>query len=220
MVSLTSRIVPARKDLRLGAVRSIFRRMNPRAVPHAGPDWLTGQILIAMPAMQDPRFSQAVIFLCAHTEEGAMGVILNRPLKKPAFTDLLRQLKIEPTPRMRQIRLGTGGPVDADRGFVLHSPDWMTDGSLEVDGTHVLTASLEILLAMARGEGPKQGFMALGYAGWGPGQLDEEILQNTWLNVPADEAIIYDAEDQTKWQRALAKLRITPGMLSGDAGRA
>jgi putative transcriptional regulator len=182
--------------------------------------WLTGQILIAMPAMRDERFAQSVIFICAHTAEGAMGIILNRPIVKPGFADLLRQLEIEPTPNIREIRLGTGGPVDHNRGFVLHSRDWAAEGSLEVDSNYVLTANLEILTAMAAGGGPEKGFLALGYAGWGPGQLDEEMLQNAWLSVPADEAIVYDGDHKTKWQRALAKLRIDPGMLSGDFGRA
>ena len=181
---------------------------------------LTGQILIAMPAMADPRFSQSVIFMCAHTPDGAMGIVLNRPLDKPRFAELLDQLGVEPAPPAREIGLARGGPVDDNRGFVLHTQDWVTDGSLEVDGTYVLTANLDILKAIAEGGGPRNGFLALGYAGWGPGQLDEEILQNTWLSAPADENIIFDAEYQTKWQRALAKLRIDPGKLSGTAGRA
>ena len=112
-------------------------------------DWLTGQILIAMPAMRDPRFAQAVIFLCAHTEEGAMGVVVNKPLKTPRFADLMKQLGIEPNPPKREIRLGTGGPVDDSRGFVLHSADWTTEGSLTVDQSFVLTANLDILHAIA-----------------------------------------------------------------------
>jgi len=181
---------------------------------------LTGQILIAMPQMSDPRFNQSVIFLCAHTPDGAMGIILNRPLKKPRFSELLKQLEIEPNPPSREIRLCTGGPVDNNRGFVLHSPDWLTDGSLDVDGQHVLTASMDILQAIAAGGGPEQCLLALGYAGWGPGQLDDEILQNAWLNAPADDKILFDIDHQSKWQRALAKLRIDPAMLSGAAGRA
>jgi putative transcriptional regulator len=181
---------------------------------------LTGQILIAMPQMSDPRFNQSVIFLCAHTPDGAMGIILNRPLKKPRFAELLKQLQIEPYPPSREIRLCTGGPVDNNRGFVLHSPDWLTDGSLDVDGHHVLTASMDILQAIAGGGGPEQCLLALGYAGWGPGQLDDEILQNAWLNAPADDKILFDTDHQSKWQRALAKLRIDPAMLSGEAGRA
>jgi len=184
------------------------------------PTWLSGQILVAMPTMADPRFSQTVIFMCAHTADGAMGIIVNKPLKKPQFADLLGQLGIEPAPPARDIRVCTGGPVDSNRGFVLHSIDWTTDGSLEVDDSYVLTASLDILRAFAEGGGPKHGFLAMGYAQWGPKQLDEEILQNAWLTVPADSAIVFDADHRSKWTRALAKLRITPGMLSGEAGRA
>jgi len=181
---------------------------------------LTGQILIAMPQMGDPRFSQSVIFLCAHTPDGAMGIIVNRPLNKPDFSDLLKQLEIEPHPPARRIALGTGGPVDHNRGFVLHSTDWATEGSMDVDGEHMLTSSLDILKAIALGGGPKQCFLALGYAGWDAGQLDEEFLQNAWLNAPADDQILFDSANETKWQRALAKLRVKPGMLSGVAGRA
>jgi putative transcriptional regulator len=181
---------------------------------------LTGQILIAMPQMGDPRFSQSVIFLCAHTQEGAMGIIVNRPLNKPDFADLLKQLDIEPRPPGRRIALCTGGPVDNNRGFVLHSTDWATDGSMDVDGERMLTSSLDILKAIAQGGGPKQCILALGYAGWDAGQLDEEFLQNAWLNAPADDQILFDSAHETKWQRALAKLRINPAMLSGAAGRA
>lgn len=184
------------------------------------PNWLTGQILVAMPAMQDPRFVQTVIFLCAHTQEGAMGVVLNRPLKRPKFGDLLTQLGIEPSPPQRQMRLGTGGPVDDNRGFVLHSADWTVAGSMLVDEHYALTANLEVLQAIAAGGGPAQGLLVLGYAGWDAGQLDQEIRQNAWLSVPADEAIVYDEDCPTKWARALAKLKIDPGMLSGTAGRA
>jgi putative transcriptional regulator len=181
---------------------------------------LTGQILIAMPQMGDPRFSQSVIYLCAHTPEGAMGIVVNRPLNEPNFAGLLKQLEIEPQPPSRQISLCTGGPVDKNRGFVLHSPDWMTDGSMDVDGEYMLTSSLDILKAIAEGGGPRRCLLALGYAGWDAGQLDEEILQNTWLNAPADDQILFDQAHETKWQRALAKLRINPAMLSGVAGRA
>jgi putative transcriptional regulator len=181
---------------------------------------LTGQILIAMPQMGDPRFSQSVIFLCAHSADGAMGIIVNRPLTKPNFADLLRQLDIEPSPPTRRIGLCTGGPVDNNRGFVLHSTDWASDGSMDVDGEHMLTSSLDILKAIAEGGGPRQCILALGYAGWDAGQLDEEFLQNAWLNAPADDQILFDGAHDTKWQRALAKLRINPAMLSGVAGRA
>jgi putative transcriptional regulator len=191
-----------------------------QTLPAIGADWLTGQLLIAMPAMSDPRFAQSVIFMCAHNPEGAMGVVLNRPVKAPKFPALLQQLGVEPSPPKRQLSVGTGGPVDDTRGFVLHSPDWSGEGSLEIDDQHLLSANLDILRAVAAGGGPQMARLVLGYAGWGAGQLDEEIRQNAWLNVPADEAIIYDADYATKWQRALAKLRIDPAQLSAGAGHA
>ena len=181
---------------------------------------LTGQVLIAMPSMQDPRFAQSVIYLCAHSDEGAMGIVVNRPLATPSFADLLRQLKVDPVPPARSIRLCSGGPVDNARGFVLHTADWTDEASLRVDETLALTASLDILKAIATGGGPRQGVLALGYAGWGPGQLDAEIGQNAWLSAPADFDVLFDADHDTKWRRALAALRIDPLLLSPVAGRA
>ncbi len=183
-------------------------------------DWLTGQLLIAMPAMRDPRFVQSVIFICAHTPDGAMGVVLNRPVKSPKFPDLLQHLGVEPSPPQRLLPVGTGGPVDDQRGFVLHSSDWTGEGSMEVDPQHLLSANLEILRAVAAGGGPEKARLVLGYAGWGAGQLDEEMKQNAWLNVPPDDAIIYDTNYGTKWQRALAMLHIDPAQLSTGAGHA
>jgi len=183
-------------------------------------DFLTGQLLIAMPAMADPRFAQSVIYLCAHTPEGAMGLVLNRPLERPRFDDLLRQLEVAPVPPARRIRLCAGGPMDNARGFVLHTTDWTGDGSLRVDDAVALTASLDVLKAIAEGHGPREGLLALGYAGWGPGQLDAEIQQNAWLSVPADETLVFDADHDTKWRRALGKLHIDPLLLSGSVGHA
>ena len=182
--------------------------------------FLTGQLLIAMPSLSDPRLSQSVIYMCAHTEDGAMGIVVNRPLKRPRFDDLLKQLDVEPLPPARRIRLCSGGPVDNSRGFVLHTADWTGDGSLRVDDGLALTASLDVLKEIARGGGPREGVLALGYVGWGPGQLDEEIQQNTWLSAPADEHLVFDTEHETKWRRALGKLRIDPLLLSGAAGHA
>lgn len=190
-----------------------FSRANP-------PDWLTGQLLIAMPAMGDSRFAQSVIFICSHTEEGAMGVVLNQPLRAPKFADLMSQLNVEPSPPKRELALGVGGPVDETRGFVLHSTDWLSDASLQVDDTRALSANLDILQAVAGGGGPEKAVLLLGYTGWGAGQLDQEMRQNSWLSVAADDAIIFDTSYNTKWQRALRKLGIDPGMLSGAAGRA
>jgi putative transcriptional regulator len=186
----------------------------------ASADFLTGQLLIAMPAMEDPRFAQSVIYLCAHTPEGAMGLVLNRPLQRPKFDELLRQLDVAPVPPARRIRLCAGGPMDNARGFVLHTTDWTGEGSLRVNDTLALTASLDVLKAIAEGNGPREGLLALGYAGWGPGQLDAEIQQNAWLSVPADETIVFDADHDTKWRRALGKLNIDPLLLSGAAGHA
>jgi len=182
--------------------------------------YLTGQILIAMPSMGDPRFTRSVIYVGAHTSEGAMGIMVNHPLATPRFEDLLAQLHVEPVPPARSIRLCAGGPVDNARGFVLHTTDWTGDGSLRVDDQFALTASLDILKAIAGGGGPRQGILALGYAGWGPGQLDIEITQNAWLSAPADRALLFDADHDTKWRRALAKLHIDPLLLSGAVGHA
>jgi putative transcriptional regulator len=181
---------------------------------------LTGQVLIAMPQMGDQRFAHSVIYVCAHTNEGAMGIVVNSPLESPSFSDLLKQLKVDPVPPARNIRLCRGGPVENARGFVLHTSDWTGDGSLRVDEGLALTASLDILKAIATGGGPQQGLLALGYAGWGPGQLDQEIQQNAWLSAPADLSLIFDGEHGTKWRRALALLKIDPLLLSDVAGHA
>jgi putative transcriptional regulator len=193
--------------------------MDESPKPAAG-EFLTGQLLVAMPAMEDPRFAQSVIYVCAHTPEGAMGLVLNRPLERLNFDDLLRQLEVAPVPPARRIHLCSGGPMDNARGFVLHTTDWTGEGSLRVNDAVALTASLDVLKAIAEGDGPREGLLALGYAGWGPGQLDAEMQQNAWLSVPADETIVFDEDHDTKWRRALAKLRIDPLLLSGAAGHA
>ena len=193
--------------------------MTSTAMP-PGEARLTGQLLIAMPGMEDPRFSHSVIYLCAHTEDGAMGLVLNKPLASPTFEDLLRQLDVTPTPPARQIALYDGGPIDGARGFVLHTADWTSDGSLQVDGTMALTASLDVLKAIAAGEGPRAGLLALGYASWGAGQLDEEIHSNSWLSAPASVDLVFDDDHSTKWRRAFASIRVDPAWLSGVAGHA
>ena len=181
---------------------------------------MTGQLLIAMPLMETPHFAQSVIFMCAHTPEGAMGIVLNQPLTRPSFDDLLEQLDVLPTPPARRIELFRGGPVDSARGFVLHTRDWTGDGSLMVDDHVALTASLDVLKAIADGGGPSQGLLALGYAGWGPGQLDQEMHDNAWLCAPASLELLFDGDHETKWRRALASLRVDPALLSGTAGHA
>ena len=189
-------------------------------VPPSPDHFLTGQILIAMPSMADERFAKAVIYLCAHTAEGAMGLVLNRPVVRPTFDELLEQLKVDPVPAVRQIRMCAGGPVENGRGFVLHTADWTGDGSLRVDESVALTASLDVLKAIAEGAGPRECLLALGYAGWGPGQLDREIQDNAWLSVSADEALVFGGGHDTHWRRALAKLNVDPLLLSAVAGHA
>ena len=136
------------------------------------------------------------------------------------ITQLLRQIGVEPLPPQRSIRLVNGGPVEESRGFVLHSGEWRADGSMLLEGGYALTASLDILKAIAEGGGPRQGLLALGYAGWGAGQLDSEIARNDWLNVTPDEDLLFGGEDATRWRRALTKLKVDPLLLSGTAGNA
>jgi putative transcriptional regulator len=137
-----------------------------------------------------------------------------------AFDDLLQQLKVTPLPPQRRLRMVSGGPVEAGRGFVLHTDDWSTEGSLRFGAGLTLTASTDILAAVAGGGGPRDGVLALGYAGWGPGQLEDEIQRNAWLSVPADEALVFGGDTGRTWEAALAKLRVDPALLSGTAGRA
>jgi len=181
---------------------------------------LTGQLLIAMPAMNTPHFAQAVIYMCAHTPEGAMGIVVNRPITRPSFDDLLEQLEVLPAPPRRRVELFRGGPVDSARGFVLHTSDWTGEGSLQVNDDVALTASLDVLKAIADGGGPARGLLALGYAGWGPGQLDREFQENAWLSAPATLDLLFDHDNETKWRRAMAILKVDPLLLSGTAGHA
>ena len=182
--------------------------------------YLAGQLLIAMPGMRDPRFARTVVYMCAHSAEGAMGLVINRVLESLTFTDLLEQLGIEGTAVQPSSAVHFGGPVETGRGFVLHSPDYRQDGTLSVADDVSLTATVDILRAIAAGEGPRRHLLALGYAGWGPGQLDGEIRANGWLHVAADEELVFDAGLDSKWDRAIAKIGIDPRMLSDVAGHA
>lgn len=182
--------------------------------------YLVGQLLVAMPSMQDPRFAKSVIYMCAHNAEGAMGLVVNRTFESLTFPDLLEQLDIETTPKTKRICVHFGGPVETGRGFVLHSPEYLQDGSLVVDSGFALTATVDILKDIAKGTGPRRCLLALGYAGWGPGQLDSEIRANGWLNVAADDELVFDDTLGTKWERAMAKIGIDPRMLSDIAGHA
>ena len=190
--------------------------------------YLDGQMLVAMPVMEDERFARSAIYICAHSAEGAMGIIVNRPAGSIDFPQLLVQLDIidkadeirlpENAETMKVLR---GGPVETGRGFVLHSSDFaIKNATLPIDEGISLTATLDILKAIAEGNGPKHAILALGYAGWAPGQLEHEIQDNGWLHCPADPDLIFGSDIEDKYQRALAKIGIDLAMLSNDAGHA
>lgn len=181
---------------------------------------LTGSLLVAMPAMSDPRFARSVIFVCAHTPEGAMGLVVNNVAEELSFSAVVKQLSIEPKRNLRGIPVHQGGPVEGGRGFVLHSPDYAHESTLVIDESFALTATVDVLQAIADGEGPARLIFALGYAGWAPGQLDREIQENGWLVLPADAEIVFGADPGAKWQGAMAQLGIDPVLLSSQAGHA
>jgi len=189
---------------------------------------LEGQMLIAMPNMSDGRFAHSVIYLCSHSSDGAMGLVLNQIARHLSFEELLVQLNIlndesaiRLPQRLRGMNIYKGGPVEVERGFVLHSDDFKIERStVSIDNGICLTATLEILRALAEGHGPSQAMLALGYAGWAPGQLETEIQANGWLTGPADPHLVFDADPETKWGRALESIGIDPAMLFGDAGHA
>ncbi|MDR3424861.1 MAG: YqgE/AlgH family protein [Alphaproteobacteria bacterium] len=184
------------------------------------PRWLTGQFLVAMPGMADPRFSRTVIYVCSHGPSGAMGLVINRLFGEADFRMLLEQLNVEsvfPTP---DIPVQFGGPVEMGRGFVLHSSEYLREGTTRIDDFVAITATVEIIQDIADGKGPDRILMALGYAGWGAGQLEEELKGNGWLTVAADENILFDFDLDSKWDRAMAKIGISPAMLSDTAGHA
>lgn len=182
--------------------------------------YLAGHLLIAMPQMEDPRFSRTVVYICAHTAEGAMGLVINRLFEGLSFPELLEQLGIESSPACDTISVHVGGPVEGGRGFVLHSADYMHDTSLMVQDGIALTATVDVLRAIAAGSGPRERILALGYAGWSAGQLDSEIKENAWLNVPADTALLFGTDIDHKWEAAIHKLGIDPSLLSVEAGHA
>ena len=190
--------------------------------------YLEGQMLVAMPSMQDERFHRTVVYICAHSAEGAWGIVINRRSRRLTFPDLLVQLDvikqdaaIRLPPRAARIEVLRGGPVERSRGFMLHSAEYRGDSStvLLADGVAV-TATVDILRTIAQGEGPRNAVLALGYAGWAPGQLDQELQANGWLTVDADDSFIFDPDQDAKYGRALRKIGIDPAMLSSQAGHA
>ena len=182
--------------------------------------YLTGQLLVAMPQMQDPRFIRSVIYICAHTADGAMGLVINKLLENVSFPDLLEQLNIEPPGGAQSIEVHFGGPVEPGRALVLHFVDYCQDATLVINRSIALTATIDILRDIAGGRGPSRSLLALGYAGWGPGQLDDEIQANGWLSVPADDTIVFGNDLAGKWQSAVAKLGIDANFLSSESGHA
>jgi putative transcriptional regulator len=210
---------------RLGDIRRKVTGIGDDA-PNGG--YLDGQLLVAMPVMGDPRFERSVIYLCAHSAEGAMGIMVNRPAGAIDFPQLLMQLNI--INKDDQIKLSgnaeimkvlSGGPVDTGRGFVLHSSDYfIANATLKINDGVCLTTTVDILKAIAKGKGPKHAILALGYAGWRPGQLENEIQDNGWLHCDADADLIFGDDVDDKYDRALRKIGIDPGMLSNAAGHA
>lgn len=183
--------------------------------------FLSGQLLISMPGISDPRFERTLLLICAHDEHHAMGLALNHPVEGLTVPDLLEKLDIEATSTLPPDLVLVGGPVERERGFVLHTDDYHGEFSLAVGGGVGLTATREVLQAMATQNGqPRRSLLALGYAGWGAGQLEQEIRENVWLTCQADEDLIFDADYRTKWSRALGKLGIDPKFLGAEAGRA
>jgi putative transcriptional regulator len=194
----------------------------------AGGSYLDGQLLIATPAMQDERFSRSVIYICAHSSEGAMGIVVNQPAAHISFPDLLVKLDVIPAAdlitlpsRAGGVKVLKGGPVETERGFVLHSADFFIENStLPIDRGICLTATLDILKAIARGKGPESAILALGYAGWAPGQLETEIHDNGWLHCAADPELLFGTDIEAKYAKAMGKIGIRPGMLSSEVGHA
>ncbi|MDE0780322.1 MAG: YqgE/AlgH family protein [Alphaproteobacteria bacterium] len=183
-------------------------------------DNFVGQVLLAMPTMSDPRFERAVIYVCAHNEDGAMGIIINKILDSIDFRELSGQLDIPVKDTAQDVDVHFGGPVENHRGFVLHSIDYHNDETLAVSNSVGLTATLDVLRDLAKGEGPKKYTFALGYTGWGPGQLEVELKENAWLSVPASDNLLFEIANNDKWERAFNSIGVNLSVLSGASGHA
>ncbi|WP_417488088.1 YqgE/AlgH family protein [Maricaulis sp.] len=195
--------------------------MAPASTTHVDETFLGGKLLIATPAIGDPRFDRSVILICDHTPEGAMGIIVNKPADGLLLPDLFEQLEVEGSHPAPDRAVLSGGPVDKDRGFVLHTRDYANDeATLPVTDRIGLTATKDVLEAMASASPPQRSLLALGYSGWGAGQLDVELVANAWLVCDMDEDLVFDTEDADKWPRALELLGISPQHLSALSGHA
>lgn len=183
------------------------------------PRFLSGQFLLAMPGIGDPRFEKAVIAMCVHDEDGALGIGLGRVMPRLGFHDLLKQLDIAPG-AAPDAPVHQGGPVEPQRGFILHTPDWGGQDSVQVADRWVLSATLDILKAIAAGQGPSRWVVALGYAGWGAGQLDGEMARHGWFATPGDDALLYDSHVDSRWANAFRSAGIDPRLLAAESGTA
>jgi len=181
---------------------------------------LAGHLLIATSVVQESCFSRSVIYLCAHNETGAMGMIVNYPVENIGIRDIFEQLEIQSENAARDIPIHFGGPVEANRGFVVHSDEYATEDSLISKDGIAVTASISILQELAAGNGPKQGMLVLGYAGWSPGQLESEIEGGSWIVVPASSQLVFDSNNETKWNLAVAQLGFDMGHFSTVVGHA
>jgi putative transcriptional regulator len=181
---------------------------------------LTGHILLATPQMQDELFEHAAVFICSHDEEGAVGIILNKPLESITFLELLAHLKMEAPKELHADKIHFGGPVEMNRGFVLHSTDYMHPTSLEIHEYIAITSNLDVFKTIHEGKGPKDMLIALGYAGWGKGQLEQEIQESSWIHVPATPDLIFKKDSKDKWESAIRSLGIDSNFLATETGRA
>lgn len=186
-----------------------------------GENFLEGKLLIALPGMPDPRFEKSVIYMCAHSVEGAMGIMINRAVEGVQFRELMEKLELDVATEMNDVPVLYGGPVETGRGFVLHSGDYESaDSTLPVSDDVSLTATIDILRALGQGKGPKKALFALGYAGWGPGQIEDEIRANGWLHCDSDAKLLFEAQLGSRWKEALRKLGIDASGLTAHAGQA
>ena len=181
---------------------------------------LTGQIIVSMPSLEDERFFKTVIYMCAHSAEGSMGIIINKKIDYDYYPNLLEQLGIDKPLKEKKLFIRYGGPVESSRGFILHSDDMVRKETLNISKGVALTSSYEFFNDLSNGKGPKKSILALGYAGWGPGQLEKEIVQNSWVTMPVEDKFIFDSEVAKKWHEAFQIIGVDPNSLTPSSGRA
>ena len=181
---------------------------------------LTGQIIVSMPSLEDERFYKTVIYICAHSSEGSMGIIINKKIDYDLYPDLLQQLGIDKPLNNKKLFIRYGGPVESGRGFVLHSDDMVRKETLNIDKGVALTSTAEFFDDLSKGKGPKNCILALGYAGWQPGQLESEIMRNSWMSLSVDNSFLFDDEVSRKWSQAYKLMGIDPNSLSFESGHA